>query len=215
MDWAALLQTASVAIAAATAVWGINSWRREFVGKKRIDLAEDVLARFYEVQDAVAYMRSPMGYVGEGSSREPHQNESSTEKEIYDRTFVIQKRYNERLEVFSNLRAMKYRFMAQFGRDAGQPFLELERIVNQLFVAARMLNHYWLQQGRRSWRSDEEFQSHLDQMHNNEAVFWDQFEDDDPIRPRLDAAVAKIERICLDVQPSKWNLSLPWSRKIE
>ena len=34
-------------VAAGTAVWGICAWRREYTGKRRIDLAEDVLALIY------------------------------------------------------------------------------------------------------------------------------------------------------------------------
>lgn len=35
-------------IASATAIYGINSWRREIKGKRQIELAEDVLSNFYQ-----------------------------------------------------------------------------------------------------------------------------------------------------------------------
>jgi len=47
------IQALSLVIAAWAAIYGINAWRSEFVGKKRIDLAEDVLVRFYEARDAI------------------------------------------------------------------------------------------------------------------------------------------------------------------
>ncbi len=48
----------SAAIAAISFVVGISTWRREFVGKRRIELAESVLALFYEAADAIQEIRS-------------------------------------------------------------------------------------------------------------------------------------------------------------
>jgi hypothetical protein len=188
-------------IAAATAVWGINSWRHEFVGKKRIDLAEDVLARFYEAREAIAYIRSPLSYQGEGAIRIPGEKESEREKEILDRAYVPRKRYMERQDVFNNLFPLRYRFMAQFGTESGDAFHELNSIINDIFTAAEMLTDYWQDQGHKTWISKEEFEEHLRGMKEQQAIFWGRFSRGDPIRPRLDTAVAKVEAICRDVQP--------------
>ncbi len=54
MDFTSILQgfqAVSLIVAAWTAVYGISAWRREFLGKKRIDLAEEVLVSFYEAKD--------------------------------------------------------------------------------------------------------------------------------------------------------------------
>ncbi len=53
MNIADVITAVSVAIAALAFVVGVNAWRREFVGKRRIELAENVLALFYEAQDAI------------------------------------------------------------------------------------------------------------------------------------------------------------------
>ena len=47
MNIADVITAVSVAIAALAFVVGVNAWRREFVGKRRIELAENVLALFY------------------------------------------------------------------------------------------------------------------------------------------------------------------------
>jgi hypothetical protein len=39
------------------AVYGVDSWRREHPGKRRIELAEDTLALFYEAVDAIRHIR--------------------------------------------------------------------------------------------------------------------------------------------------------------
>jgi hypothetical protein len=57
------LATIAQAVAVISACWaiisGVDAWKREFVGKRRIELAEQTLAKFFEVVDAVAFIRNP------------------------------------------------------------------------------------------------------------------------------------------------------------
>jgi hypothetical protein len=53
-DWIDLIQGVSVIIASGMAFVGIKAWREEFVGKRRIELAEEVLALFYQAKDIIA-----------------------------------------------------------------------------------------------------------------------------------------------------------------
>ena len=53
-----LIQAFSVTVACITIIVGIESWRREFIGKRTIELAEDVLHLFYEASpETVARVR--------------------------------------------------------------------------------------------------------------------------------------------------------------
>ena len=61
-----VLESLALIIAAVIAAFGINAWRREHVGKKRAELAEETLALFYEAQDVInAARRSQFGYANE------------------------------------------------------------------------------------------------------------------------------------------------------
>jgi len=40
-DWADVAQSASIIVASVVAIYGIDAWRREFVGKRRMELAEE------------------------------------------------------------------------------------------------------------------------------------------------------------------------------
>jgi hypothetical protein len=217
MDWAIvgarILQSVSVTVAAGTAIWGVSAWRHEFVGKKRIELAEDVLARFYEARDAIAYIRSPLSYSGEGSTRERGSDESERQAELLDRAYVPRKRYLERQDVFNHLFPLRYRFMAQFGSDSGVAFTELNGILNDIFSAAEELIQHWKDQGHRAWSSQAEFDEHLRGMRENQAIFWDRFNRGDPIRPRLNAAVASVEEICRSVQKPSKRFGMPSFRR--
>lgn len=85
--------------------------------------------------------------------------------------------------------------MAAFGTQAGEPFKEMDKVLNEIFISARMLGtHYWRRQGRVPM-SDDEFQKHLDVMHKHEATFWYIGEDEDTIGLRMRNVVQQVENI--------------------
>jgi hypothetical protein len=193
MAIADVITAISVSVAAIAFVVGINAWKREFVGKRHIELAETVLALFYEAEDAIRQIRNPFSFVGEGSTRKRSDHEFEDEAKLLDQAYVVFERYQKQEKLFAELRSMKYRVMAAFGSSAGEPFDELNKILNEIFASAQMLGtHYWKRQGR-VHMGKEEFQAHLEQMHKHEAVFW--IMGDDEISPRVHYAVEKIEAI--------------------
>ncbi len=46
MEFSSVIRDASIVIASITAIYGINSWRREHRWKKQSELAEEVLTLF-------------------------------------------------------------------------------------------------------------------------------------------------------------------------
>ncbi|MHB8857422.1 MAG: hypothetical protein ACYC6K_12480 [Bellilinea sp.] len=204
MTIADVITAISVAIAAIAFVTGINAWKREFVGKRHIELAENVLALFYEAQDAIREIRSPFSYVGEGATRKHSEYEGEEEAKLLDQAYVVFERYQKREKLFSELRSMKYRFMATFGSDAGESFDDLTRIMNEIFSSAQILGtYYWKRQGQVDM-SEDELQVHLEQMHKHEAIFWSMGEKNDKILPRVATAVEKIETIAKEAAKMKF-----------
>jgi len=217
MSAADLITSISVAIAAVSFVVGVSAWKREFVGKRRIELAESVLALFYEAEDAIREIRNPLSYGGEGKSRKRADGERDEESQLLDQAYVVFERYEKREKLFAQLRSLKYRVMASFGSKAGDPFVELHKVINEKFVAARMLgSHYWPRQGRVSMK-EEEFRKHLEQMHKQEAVFWYMGEENDEISPRARKAVEEIEVITQQAivsQASLFESILKWFKSL-
>src|SRR5258706_15614439 len=117
----AVLQNLSVIIAALVAMFGIDAWRREHVGRRRMDLAEEVLALFYQARDVIRIIRSPAGWKGEGATRKPGPDESPEQKQALDQAYVVVERYDKHIEIFSRLQTLRYRFMAQVGVDKAKP----------------------------------------------------------------------------------------------
>lgn len=187
--------TISVVIAAASFVYGISAWRREFLGKRQIELAEEILALAYEIEEIISFIRSPFSNTSEGNTRKRQDYETEEETELLNRAYVVFERYSSHEEKFAKFRSMKFRFKATFGRDAGKPFEEIDKVMREIFASAHMLgSHYWPRQGRVQMEQ-EEFQRHLDEMHRHEAVFWYQGEQRDNIGPRVSSAIEGIEKV--------------------
>ena len=200
-----ILQNISVIIASLVAIFGIDAWRREHVGRRRMDLAEEVLALFYQARDVIRAVRSPFGFSGEGSTRKSNPSESPEEKKALDNAYVVVERYNKHIELFSRIRALRYRFMAQVGLEKSKPFDELGGVIDEIFLAARKLSRYWILE-ERVFLSEGERDKHFQRVRDAEGVFWEGDKDPDPIQPRVDAAVGAMERTCQDILSSKGTL---------
>ena len=83
--------------------------------------------------------------------------------------------------------------MAQIGTIETQPFDDLNKIVNEIFIAARMLSQLW---PRDHFRTEEQYEAHQKQVKKLEAVFWQGLAEEDPIEPRINRTVAEIEETC-------------------
>jgi hypothetical protein len=194
-----VLQSVSVILACLTIILGVDAWRREFIGKRKIELAEDVLTRFYEAGDAIARIRSPFSTSGEGSERKKSPNEGPAASELLDRAYVVFARYEKEQELFNRLHALRYQVMARISLSAAQPFDHLRGTLNEIFASAHSLGtYYWPRQGRITM-AEEEFQMHLDEMHRHEGVFWAGFGTSDPTAERVEKAISDIESVCRPV----------------
>ena len=193
IDFPNILASFSVIIAAVAIILGVSAWQREYVGKRKIELAEEVLALFYEARDAISYIRNIFGFVGEGKTRKADPNESPEDKKLYDDAYVVFERYNKHQELFNKLYSMRYRYMARFGKDSAKPFIELQRIVNEIFSAASQLPDYQKQQGSHYWQNKAQFEQHLKEMRELEAIVREWGSASDLIKPRIDAVISDIE----------------------
>jgi hypothetical protein len=203
MEFSEFAKNLSVIIGALALISGIRAWKREYIGKRKIELAEDTLMLFYQARDAIRAIRSPFGIVGEGSSRQKADHETESETELLNRAYVVHERYQKHEDTFNKLQSIRYRFMARFGRINEAPFIELYQILNDIFISAQMLGtHYWKRQGRVKMEG-EEFKKHLDEMHEHESIFWFQGEKRDKIGPRVEKVINQIEDITKETLAEK------------
>ncbi len=191
-----ILDSLAVIAAAAVAIYGINSWRREMKGRKEYELAEEVLSLFYEAKDKLSAIRNPLARVGEGQSRKSNPKEKPEEKESFDRAYIVSERYQKIQGTFNKLFVLQYRFIAIFGRDKAKPFDDLSEIINDILNAAKMLGFYWahLTQAHLA-RSTEKINELIENRQKYEEIIWAGF-DSDPISPKVESVINEITNIC-------------------
>jgi len=211
-EWADIAQSASVILASLFAIYGIDAWRREFIGKRRMELAEEVLALFYQARDVIASIRSPFGYVGEGQTRKPAPNERPEDKQALDTAFVLVERYNMHVEIFSRIQALRYRFMAQLGVKEAKPFTELNMIVTELLLSSRHMARLMTRR-EHTFRNESDVEKHQREMERIDAIFYGGF-DNDPIALRVDTAVTEIERTCKEIIENRRTLFWLFNRRM-
>lgn len=194
IELATIAQMVAVISASWAIISGVGAWKREFIGKRQIELAEQVLAKFFEVKDAIVYIRNPFSSSDEGKTRQRLDGETTAESELLDRGYIVVERYSKKENIFADFNTLKYKFMASFGPETEQIFIDTNKALNSIFISARMLaTHYWQRQGRVQMENDE-FQKHLDEMHRHEGIFWDIGSDTDEIRVQLKTIQDKLEK---------------------
>lgn len=193
------LATIAQAIAVISACWaiisGVGAWKREFIGKRKIELAEETLAAFFEIMDAISFIRNPWSSGNEGSSRNRATYETEVESQLLDRGYIVFERYELKKDIFVRFNTLKYKFMAMFGTETEIIFKDTNQTLNSIFTSANMLaTHYWQRQGRVQMQADD-FQKHLDEMRMHEGIFWDRYNENDEIRSQLSATQKKLEKV--------------------
>ena len=204
-----ILQSISIIIACWVAIIGINAWRREFIGKRRIELAEEVLGAFFAVKDAVDYIRSPVSHSDEGSTRQKQNYETSEETKILNRAFIVFERYGKQKDVFNRFAVLKYRFMASFGEDKESMFDKTTQILNRILVASEALGTYW--QHESDARNDEIKQKHMNEC---ESIIYKRYWDD-PLQKDIEDVQAKLEEAtspCFS-EPTCWEKTIDLFRQ--
>lgn len=209
----AALRDLAALVASFVVIYGVNTWRRDFVGKRKIEMAEETLCLFYRAKDAVRAMRSPMAYGEESDHIIRNDNESPAMFTARRTVAPLYKRYENHTELFAALHSTRYQFMARFGNSAGEPFDDLQKLVNDVLRAGRMLI---LTADHRDEANDvDQRKRSFDQRRKYELVIWDHAQDDE-INMRLSAVVESIETICrrtIDSPPvwvGQWRRTNAW-----
>ena len=210
-------QAGAVIMACWAIISGIGAWKREFIGKRQIELAEQVLAKFFEIKDAIAMIRSPFSNLDEGKTRKRGDYELPEVSQLLDRGYIVFERYSKKETVFADFMMLKYRFMASFGAEAEQVFADTNAVLNSIFVSAQMLStHYWQRQGRVPMEPDE-FAQHLAEMRQHERVYWDHGSEDDEVRVKLASIQERLDALvkpCFQEPIRAYNfLTKPWNKQ--
>lgn len=153
--------------------------------KRKQDLAEEVLAGFFEFREIMHFLRSPMSYNHEGKTREKEDGESPNVSKAKDTHFVLLERREKHREKLADFFSKEYRMVAWFGNEAAAPFQDCNTILAEATAAASMLVRLAGQHGVEN-----------ELLNNLQAKVWWTDEAADAMIQRINNAIANIETIC-------------------
>jgi hypothetical protein len=161
----------------------LAAWRR------RVELAEEVLADFYKAREIIAEARAQFVYSNDGTTRPKFPDETADEaKDLNDYYAPIQ-RLEKESEFFALMSARRYRFIALFGMDAATAYdevtsvrAEIIRAVQKLILTHRKERSAKLLSKMEAWE---------------DTIGWGSGAD--PIKDRLDQAIERIQEKCRPV----------------
>ncbi len=159
--------------------------------RRRQDLAEELISGFHEVNDIMQHVRSPLSYLGEGSSRVSKAEETAQEKERRDNRYVIEERFKRHIEVVSKLNGKEYRAIALFGPEIRAPFQALNAAIHSVFAANNQLGE--LESSSADTPEEREEKVRLRKMVYNLGG------PEDAVGKELTSAIEEIEKICRPV----------------
>lgn len=110
---------------------------------------------------------------------------------------------------------MRYRYMAQFWKGDVKPFEKINQIINEIMLASRRLSHYRIHESR-GQISPRHLEKHWERVEETEKIFWEGAEDKDPLIPRINSAIAMIEKKCRSVMKDKvsfWEIIKNWRNR--
>ena len=195
-DWVTAAGTAMTGLAAFMGGWaairGVDAWRSEIVGRRKAELAEDVLAQFYRARDVLIWARLP--------DRPPELLPQADDRDRRHQSHASPiERLTQESALFSELQASRYRFMAYFGEDSVQPFEEMRAIHGEVMSAAESL-----------LRDPDERASDTERDRWEDAIGWVD-DGDDPIARRLAETIAAVEHVCRPLIADQHQRRLPKS----
>lgn len=197
MDWSWVLEktpaaigaardliVAGAAISTARVGWlALGKWRDETVGKRHLELAEDVLAAFYQVQEIIHDARAR--YV---DARERAPEEGVPEEITSDPAYAPRRRLREASDKIGDLRVKRHRFAAMFGQQSTAPWDAIEAVLHDIDYACGALLEL---RGERVLSSDPNAGFYI-----QERRIAFRSKEDDPIASRVTEAVGAIEATC-------------------
>jgi hypothetical protein len=189
-DWvsaiASLVTGIAAAVAAGYGIYSLNAWRREAVGRRRVEVAESTLASFYHVRELIYDARSSLVFAGEMQAEEGEDEEVAKLSE-----YAIWRRLRRGWTDITDWRAKKHVFTAFFGPVDPDPYREIERAIDSISAAVDALIDIRRHGGS---GDDREFTSEM-----RRTVYRLGKPEDDKISAQVEKAIEQIEKACLPV----------------
>lgn len=179
------LVLAGAAVCTTFFAWrALTKWREETIGKRRLEIAEETLASFYQVREVIHDARTAMIWADE-MVKEEGVPDDVVGHSAYGPIRRLRSSFNKIID----LRTKRHRFAAVFGTDRTKPWDIVEEVLNEIKAASDALLHVRHQEVR---ARDPESAFYVEQR-----KVLARGTQDDSIALRINAAIAEIEAVCI------------------
>lgn len=185
VDWVGWLSVAANLVLALCAVTGFGMWRREQLGKRQIEVAEQVLAGFHRAKTVLDYVRSPWAWEHEGNT---HFRPGDLHRDRKGKYAVPLERINRHREILLGILDLKGLAEIYLGPDVDGPFRILASACREVWHSADMLKGY----AGDPEEGNEEIRGLKKKWEDS---IWSSGASD-PLDARLQEAIAGIGHIC-------------------
>ena len=118
----------------------LYTWKKEFIGKKKIDLACDIVEQVCNMQDIINYMRNPIRYFDEAKEIK---EKLDKEKESFNKKniplFIPRLRMYKKKKEIENFFDLKNKAQIYWGKDIVNLFDELNFIFQEISDISEIL----------------------------------------------------------------------------
>ncbi|TIP04080.1 MAG: hypothetical protein E5X76_26450 [Mesorhizobium sp.] len=141
---------------------GLHAWKREMKGRRDIELCQQIIAQFYEAEEKVRELRSPMSYPSvESPDRPKLDHESETEARVRDTHYVPIARWKAQKDFWNDFFSYKFRMRALFGPNASRPFEKVDEAL-RTFTASAFTRYESIRGDRVELGDDRAFRQEID-----------------------------------------------------
>lgn len=160
-------------------------------GKRKIELAEDTLATFFEIKAAIAFIRNPAISPEEKSARDRTTDESPAHSELLDKVLPLMKDTKRKKKYSKKYNDLKPRFMTIFGDKTEGCFTDMNKIKGKIALSLKSLaEDYWPKYAQQNITEQEE--RHMDRREN---ILMLSGSEDDEIGKDLKEIQKRLEKI--------------------
>jgi len=184
-----IVQAASILVTAIFAVKSLRAWRTQLIGKRRFEVAEEIIMAVNRAKDSLSYVRGPLSSIAESADRERPVGETTTQARWRNSHFIVIKRLQSVADDFTNLQKARLLCKAHFGDDAVKHIMVLFQARVEVVVSAEALSEMANNPGARE--SDPDF------YRSCERKIWAIGDDKDVLTSSINKAVEAIEGTCM------------------
>lgn len=197
VDWKDVIETASAVTVAVCAVCALYTWRKEFVGKKKIEFAAEFVEKAIDIKEFIAYIRN--GY-SSATETEEIENELKKENKFVPNgnvAYLVPKyrilKNDENIRSFYALRTKAFMY---FGKSA----LKIYDVVRSDFIKIKLSSEALYKNTYYNYLKDEKEKQDI-------AVIWASYNSDD----KMDQEIEKVvEELKLNLEPLYQDKTFKW-----